>query len=82
MKKSLLFAITLSLSLSGSVFARKFPGLAPTPPMGWNRPWEWAVCALNTGPAMSRPSAAGHTPFGDICFPPHAFAGRTKSSPL
>jgi alpha-galactosidase len=45
---------TLALSLSSSVSAQKFPGLAQTPPMGWN---TWNTFASNINETLVKETA-------------------------
>ncbi len=52
--RSLVLALTAGLSLAGSAFAQKFPGLALTPPMGWT---SWNTFASNINEALIRETA-------------------------
>ena len=54
MNKSLSLVCALGLSLAGSAFAQKFPGLALTPPMGWN---SWNTFASNINDSLIRETA-------------------------
>lgn len=54
MKKSLSLALAFSLALAGSAFAQKFPGLALTPPMGWN---SWNTFASNINENLIKETA-------------------------
>jgi alpha-galactosidase len=54
MKKSLPLFFALGLSLAGSALAQKFPGLALTPPMGWN---SWNTFASNINENLIKETA-------------------------